>query len=61
MFARGLLRHQRTRIYLRAVEDEVLAGLSPEARATLQAVPAEDGLRFDIHMQGEQQTVFFEH
>jgi protocatechuate 3,4-dioxygenase, alpha subunit len=61
VFARGLLRHQRTRIYLRAVEDEVLAGLSPEGRATLQAVPAEDGLRFDIHMQGEQQTVFFEH
>jgi protocatechuate 3,4-dioxygenase, alpha subunit len=61
VFARGLLRHQRTRIYLRDVEDEVLAGLSPEQQATLQAVPEDDGLRFDIRMQGERQTIFFAH
>ncbi len=60
VFARGLLRHQRTRIYLReGEEDEVLAGLSPGQRKTLQAVPVDDGLRFDIRMQGEHQTVFF--
>jgi protocatechuate 3,4-dioxygenase, alpha subunit len=59
VFARGLLRHQRTRVYLREVEDDVLAGLSPEQRSTLQAVPADGGLRFDIRMQGERQTVFF--
>jgi protocatechuate 3,4-dioxygenase alpha subunit len=61
VFARGLLRHQRTRIYLRDDEDEVLAALSPEQRATLRATPAGDGLRFDIRMQGERQTVFFAH
>jgi protocatechuate 3,4-dioxygenase, alpha subunit len=61
VFARGLLRHQRTRIYLREVEDEVLAGLAPEQRATLLAAPLDGGLRFDIRMQGERQTVFFEH
>lgn len=61
VFARGLLRHQRTRIYLREVEDEVLAGLSLEQRATLQAAAVGGGLRFDIHMQGERQTVFFAH
>lgn len=61
VFARGLLRHQRTRIYLREVEDEVLAGLSPEQRSTLHAAPGEGGLRFDIRMQGERQTVFFAH
>jgi protocatechuate 3,4-dioxygenase, alpha subunit len=61
VFARGLLRHQRTRIYLREVEDEVLAGLSLEQRATLHAAAVGGGLRFDIHMQGERQTVFFAH
>ncbi|HUJ54717.1 MAG TPA: hypothetical protein VLW49_01880 [Gaiellaceae bacterium] len=61
VFARGLLRHQRTRIYLREIEDGVLAGLSPEQRATLLAAPRDGGLRFDIRMQGERQTVFFEH
>lgn len=61
VFARGLLRHQRTRIYLREIEDQVVAGLSPEQRATLQAVPLDGGLRFDIHMQGKSQTVFFAH
>jgi protocatechuate 3,4-dioxygenase alpha subunit len=61
VFARGLLRHQRTRIYLRDVEDEALAGLSPGQRETLHAVPLDGGLRFDIRMQGERQTVFFAH
>ena len=61
VFARGLLRHQWTRIYLREVEDEVLAGLSREQRATLQAIPVDGALRFDIRLQGERQTVFFAH
>jgi protocatechuate 3,4-dioxygenase alpha subunit len=59
VFARGLLRHQRTRIYLREVEDEVLAALSPEERATLLARAEDGGFRFDIRMQGEHATVFF--
>jgi protocatechuate 3,4-dioxygenase alpha subunit len=30
----------------------------PEARARLVAVPDDDGLRFDVHLQGEQETPF---
>jgi protocatechuate 3,4-dioxygenase alpha subunit len=37
----------------------VLASLAPEDRVTLVAQPDGDGLRFDIRMQGERQTVFF--
>lgn len=53
VFARGLLRHQRTRIHLGhtgAAED-----------ATLVAVQTDDGFLFDIRMQGEQATLFFAH
>jgi protocatechuate 3,4-dioxygenase, alpha subunit len=53
VFARGLLRHQRTRIHLRHAD----AAEDP----TLVAVPAEDGFLFDIRMQGDQATLFFEH
>lgn len=53
VFARGLLRHQRTRIHL---ADEALA-----EDPTLVALPAGDGFQFDIRMQGEQATLFFEH
>lgn len=51
VFARGLLRHQLTRLYFEPPDDPVLA--------TLVAQPDGDGLRFDIRMQGERQTVFF--
>jgi protocatechuate 3,4-dioxygenase alpha subunit len=61
VFARGMLRHERTRIYLRETEDEVLAALEPAQRAALTASAEDDGLRFDIRMQGEGATVFFEH
>jgi protocatechuate 3,4-dioxygenase alpha subunit len=53
VFARGLLRHQVTRIYLRdgaAAED-----------GTLVARPEGDGFRFDIRMQGDGATLFFAH
>ena len=59
VFARGLLRHQRTRIYLRETDDAVLASLDPAARETLVARAEGGGLRFDIRMQGERATVFF--
>jgi protocatechuate 3,4-dioxygenase alpha subunit len=64
VFARGLLRHQLTRVYFPDETaandaDPVLAALSPEQRARLVA-DAEDGaLRFDIHLQGDHETVFF--
>jgi protocatechuate 3,4-dioxygenase alpha subunit len=61
VFARGLLRHERTRIYLREAEDDVLASLTPEERTTLLAVPHAGALRFDIRLQGDRATVFFAH
>lgn len=59
VFARGLLRHQRTRIYLREVDDDVLAALPAVRRRTMLARPDGDGLRFDIRLQGDDATVFF--
>jgi protocatechuate 3,4-dioxygenase alpha subunit len=53
VFARGLLRHQLTRIYLDGgadAEDE-----------TLVAVRDDGGFRFDIRMQGDRATLFFDH
>jgi protocatechuate 3,4-dioxygenase, alpha subunit len=66
VFARGLLRHQLTRIYFPDEEsanarDPVLAGLNAADRATLVAVEQDGGLRFDIRMQGDRATVFFAH
>jgi protocatechuate 3,4-dioxygenase, alpha subunit len=66
VFARGLLRHQLTRVYFpdeadANAADTVLAGLDPDDRATLVALPDDGGLRFDIHMQGSRATVFFAH
>jgi protocatechuate 3,4-dioxygenase alpha subunit len=62
VFARGLLKQVYTRIYFADEEranadDPVLA--DPRARATLVAARSEDGYRFDIHLQGEGETVFF--
>ena len=66
VFARGLLRHQLTRIYFPDEQeanaaDPVLTALDAGDRATLVAHDDGDGLRFDIHMQGDQATVFFAH
>jgi protocatechuate 3,4-dioxygenase, alpha subunit len=60
VFARGLLRHVFTRVYFPDEEaDALLASLSDDDRATLVAVPEEDALRFDVQLQGDEQTVFF--
>lgn len=59
VFARGLLRHLVTRCYFDDIEDPVLAELEPHDRATLIAQAEGDVLRFDIHLQGDRQTVFF--
>ena len=64
VFARGLLRHQLTRIYFPDEPNEtdpVFAPLSDEERETLLAVAEDGALRFDIRMQGDRATVFFEH
>jgi protocatechuate 3,4-dioxygenase, alpha subunit len=64
VFARGLLKRLATRIYFpdeaeANAADPVLSALEPAERETLVAVPAGDGLRFDIHLQGDRQTTFF--
>ena len=51
-----------TRIYF-ADEANAATPCSPrvpeERRATLIATPTDDGYRFDVHVQGEGETVFF--
>ncbi|WP_046319624.1 protocatechuate 3,4-dioxygenase subunit alpha [Mycobacterium sp. UM_Kg1] len=61
LFARGLLNRLFTRVYLpgdRLEADPLLNSLPAERRRTLVAVPDEHGFRFDIRMQGADETVF---
>jgi len=63
VFARGLLRHLATRVYLPDADldnDPVLQMVEPGRRRTLLASASEGGLRFDIHLQGDQETVFIQ-
>jgi protocatechuate 3,4-dioxygenase alpha subunit len=67
VFARGLLLHAFTRIYFADEEranaaDAVLALVPAGRRATLLARPTNlpDTWRFDIRLQGEGETVFFD-
>ena len=65
VFARGLLDRVVTRIYFADeaeanAEDDVLTSLPDDAsRRTLIAQPAPDGYVLDLHLQGEDETVFF--
>jgi protocatechuate 3,4-dioxygenase alpha subunit len=64
VFARGLLHRVVTRLYFAdeagANEaDQVLASVPAARRHTLLAVPSGDGYRFDIKLQGDDETVFF--
>jgi len=68
VFARGMLLHVMTRIYFEDeaanTADPVLTTLDADRRQTLIATREDaDGTpsyRFDIHLQGERETVFFE-
>ena len=60
VFARGLLRHLATRVYFPDTSDQLLESIEPERRRTLVATATEGGLRFDIRLQGEGETVFFQ-
>jgi protocatechuate 3,4-dioxygenase alpha subunit len=65
VFARGLLTRLVTRLYFPDESeandaDPVLRSLSPAERTTLVAVREDGGLRFDIHLQGARETVFFD-
>jgi protocatechuate 3,4-dioxygenase, alpha subunit len=53
VFARGLLKPVLTRVY---VPDE--AGLAEDP--TMVARAEDGGLRWDVHLQGERETAFFE-
>jgi protocatechuate 3,4-dioxygenase, alpha subunit len=59
VFARGLLRHLNTRMYAPGESDEVLALVEPARRHTLVARPEGEVLRWDIRLQGPDETVFF--
>jgi protocatechuate 3,4-dioxygenase alpha subunit len=64
VFARGLLKPVLTRMYFPDEEaanaaDPLLSALPAEARRTLVARPAGDGLAFDVHLQGDAETAFF--
>jgi protocatechuate 3,4-dioxygenase alpha subunit len=64
--ARGINIGLHTRMYFgdeeaANAEDPVLARIEHRVRVpTLVAEPAEGGYRFDIHLQGEKETVFFD-
>jgi protocatechuate 3,4-dioxygenase, alpha subunit len=65
VFARGVLVGITTRIYFEDEEeanasDPVLARVPKDRRGTLIAKQTDDGYRFDIHVQGPQETVFFD-
>jgi protocatechuate 3,4-dioxygenase, alpha subunit len=66
VFARGLLKRLVTRIYFPAeresnAQDPVLSSIEdPEFRKTLVADDEGGELRFDVHLQGDNQTAFFE-
>ena len=68
VFMRGLLRHVFTRIYFADeaanASDPVFSGIPESRRTSLLARRIESaddaGYRFDIHVQGENETVFFE-
>jgi protocatechuate 3,4-dioxygenase, alpha subunit len=65
VFARGLLKRVVTRIYFpdereANKSDPVLASVEPERRASLVAREDDGALRFDIHLQGDPETPFFD-
>lgn len=70
VFARGLLNHLYTRVYFADeadanASDPVLSSIGPERRDTLVAKRSEGAggrvvYRFDIHLQGPRETVFFD-
>lgn len=67
VFARGMLIHAVTRLYFAEQPknelDPVFAAIPEKRRSTLLAKRQPDApmptYRFDIHLQGEQETVFF--
>lgn len=64
VFARGLLRHLVTRMYFpdegpANAADPALLAVEPDRRHTLVARDDSGVLRFDVRLQGDEETVFF--
>ncbi|MFR9729734.1 protocatechuate 3,4-dioxygenase subunit alpha [Saccharopolyspora sp. MS10] len=64
VLARGMLDRLITRVYFPDEEaanaaDPVLSAVDSARRGTLLAVAEPDGLRFDVRLQGDGETVFF--
>ena len=64
VFARGLLKHQFSAVFLADAPGlataKLLAQVPAERRATLIASRDGAGYRWDIHLQGEHETVFLD-
>ena len=65
LFARGMLNRVVTRIYFADeaqanTTDQALVTVPAARRNTLLAQPTAGGYRFDIHLQGPGETVFFD-
>jgi protocatechuate 3,4-dioxygenase alpha subunit len=64
VFARGLLNRLFTRAYVpnyRLADERLLTSVPEDRRHTLIAVPDAHGFRFDIRLQGADETVFLEY
>jgi protocatechuate 3,4-dioxygenase, alpha subunit len=65
LLGRGMLNRVVTRIYFADepdanATDRTLARIPADRRDTLLAAATDDGYRFDIHLQGDGETVFFD-
>lgn len=65
VFARGLLDRIVTRVYFPGDDaalaaDPVLASVDDDRRGTLIAARMGDGFQFDVHLQGDRETVFID-
>jgi protocatechuate 3,4-dioxygenase alpha subunit len=65
LFMRGLLNHLVTRVYFPGEalnDDDPILGLVPSGRRhTLVARQSADGLEWNVILQGENETVFFDY
>lgn len=64
VFARGMLRRVVTRVYFEDspenASDPLLSSVDPSRSATLVATRDEGGYRFDVRLQGADETVFLD-
>jgi protocatechuate 3,4-dioxygenase, alpha subunit len=65
VFARGMLRQVQTRVYFEDeteanAADPLLTAVDSGRRRTLVAARTADGYRFDVHLQGDDETVFLD-